>query len=191
MRKKKNNKIAKIIASAILLITTNSLTSYAVNKSEYLVADAATSPILTNQVADDNIKPEPLNDRTTPKPLLIEKPPASPPPPPKRRPEDCGYWVWHRQRRKWVYINIQCEKKPGRKPKVCGYLVWNVKLRKWVYFSKKCEQPPEIPRCGYWVWHPKLRKWVYVNTLCYKKPRIPKQTQSTNESEKELVNVDK
>lgn len=75
MRKKKNNKIAQITASAILLLTTNSLTSYAVNKSEYLVADATNSPILTSQVADDNIKP--LNDGTTPKPLLIENPTSS------------------------------------------------------------------------------------------------------------------
>ncbi len=190
MRKKKNNKIAKITASAILLLTTNSLTSYAVNPSEYLVADAATSPILTKQVADENIKP--LNDRRKPKPRFLEKPPAPPPAAPWRKPEDCGYWVYHRQRRKWVYIHTEdCGKTPGRKPKTCGYLVWNVKLRKWVYFSKKCEQPPEIPRCGYWVWHPKLKKWVYVNIQCDKKPRLLEQTQSTNELEKELVNVDK
>ena len=123
MRKKTNNKIAQITASAILLLTTNSLTSYAINKSEYLVADTATSPTLTNQVADDNIQP-PI-DRRIPKPLLIEKPPAPPPQTepaaPGRQPEDCGYWVWNRRRRQWVYVNTEdCGKNPGRIPKACG-----------------------------------------------------------------------
>jgi len=194
MRQKKNNKIAKITASAILLLTTNSLTSYAVNKSEYLVADTTKYSVLTKQVADDNIKP--LNDGTIPKPLPIENPPAPPPQTkpvaPGRQPEDCGYWVWNRRRRRWVYVDIEdCGKKPGRKPNTCGYLVWNPKISKWVYFNKKCEKPPEIPRCGYWIWHPRLKRWVYVNKLCRNKPRLLEENQSTNDLEKEPVNVEK
>ena len=121
--KKMNKKIAQITASAILLLTTNSLPSNAVNADESLVADAITSSTVTNQVADNNIKP--LVERKNPKPRLIEGKPIIPqlpikpiiiPPRPQPQPLDCGRWVWHRIQKKWVYIKIKCgNQQPSRK----------------------------------------------------------------------------
>ena len=123
-----NNKIAQITASAILLLTTNILPSYALNADEYLVADAATSPTVTNQVTDDNIKP--LVERKNPKPRLIKCKPITPQPPirpiiitpqpqpqpPRTEPRDCFKRVWHTIKRKWVYIEIKCgNQQPSRK----------------------------------------------------------------------------
>ncbi|MBV6625917.1 MAG: hypothetical protein KI793_23795 [Rivularia sp. (in: Bacteria)] len=104
-----NKKIAQITASAILLLTTNSLPSNAVNSGKYLVADAANSPTVTNQVTDDNIKP--LVEKQKPKPRLIEKLPINPQPPRRPVPDKCRRRVWNWRLRRWVYINIRCDKK--------------------------------------------------------------------------------
>ncbi|MEM9925036.1 MAG: hypothetical protein AAF915_15005 [Cyanobacteria bacterium P01_D01_bin.50] len=113
-----NNKIAQITASAILLLITNSLPSNAVNADECLVADAITSSTVTNQVADNNIKP--LVERKNPKPRLIEGKPTIPllpiELPPQPQPRDCVKRVWHTIKRKWVYIEIKCgNQQPSRK----------------------------------------------------------------------------
>lgn len=107
--KKMNKKIAQITASAILLLTTNSLPSNAVNSGKYLVADAANPPTVTNQVTDDNIKP--LVEKQKPKPRLIENQPINPPPQRRPAPDNCRRRVWHWRLRKWVYVNIRCDKK--------------------------------------------------------------------------------
>ena len=117
--KKMNNKIAQITASAILLLTTNSLPSFAVN------ADAITSFTITNQFANNNIKP--LVERKNPKPQSIKCKPITPQPPIERiirpepippipQPRDCRRWVWHRVQKKWVYVKVQCgNQQPSRK----------------------------------------------------------------------------
>lgn len=102
--KKMKNKLATILTSAILVLTTNSLPSYALNESS--IANAATSETTTNQPTDESRKP--VTDRRRAKPRLIENQPV-PILPPGRRPPSCRRWVWHQKLRRWVYV--QCDKK--------------------------------------------------------------------------------
>lgn len=101
------NKLATILTSAILVLTTNSLPSYALNE-----ANTATSEAPKNQLTDVNKKPS--IDRRIIKPRLIEKPPVPPEPP--RRPYSCGRWVWHFKLKRWVYVKCVIKSQILKKP---------------------------------------------------------------------------
>lgn len=82
------NKIATILTSAIIVLTTNNLPSYAL--SEYSVASL----------------PKQSQTQTNPKPQLTEEAPARPPEaPPRAR---CSEFrrVYNYRLKKWVYVMV-------------------------------------------------------------------------------------
>lgn len=105
MRKNKN-KIAKITASAILVLITNSLPSYALNESS-LARLAIESETQTNQVTEENTKP--LIDKIRSlklQPSTTNKSPKNRRPPRRRLPDCYRRWVYNWKLKRWVKVCV-------------------------------------------------------------------------------------
>lgn len=110
MRRK--NKLIKIVTGAILVLTTNSLPSYALN--EYSIAELSKdSETQTSQITNENTKPL-IDKKTSPKPQqnttgklqkdlqLITKPDK----PPQPQIDDCEKLIWDPIKKKLVRVNV-------------------------------------------------------------------------------------
>ena len=116
MRKQNRNKIAKIVTSSILILTTTSLPSYALNESS-VPELAKESENQKNQITNENRKllveqrtspkPQP-NARNNPRRKRIELQPdikidGQPP-----RPRTCQKRIWDPIRKRWIYVEVPC-----------------------------------------------------------------------------------
>ncbi|KST62405.1 hypothetical protein BC008_09565 [Mastigocoleus testarum BC008] len=115
MRKHKN-KLAKIVTSAIFLLTIkiNGLPSYALN--EYSVAEGPKElETQTNEITIKKRNRNNLNNRRRGRKIRsnrAKKTRTTKVSNPQERADDyevsCGRWVWHRIQKKWVYIKAPC-----------------------------------------------------------------------------------
>lgn len=116
MRKQNRNKIAKIVTSSILILTTTSLPSYALNESS-VPELAKESETQKNHITNENRKllveqrtnpkPQP-NARKNPRRKRIELQPDIKIDEQQRGPRICQKRIWDPIRKRWVYVEVLC-----------------------------------------------------------------------------------